>query len=293
MEEEKIFEYIASEDKIGEANKPIEIMYDTAKDFYKGIRGELRFKAEGLFKKAREKGISIEDVEIELVKENHVEFPGIGNVDLPTYIVKVKGMILENQQVMVDGKQLNFYNRYQKYIISKIEEKNLIKNERGKNGSVDKNSIISEKLDFNLSDWDKFQIGKAIIEDKEFGIEKTITGACDRVIRKLMGENDWLYPGEARLLEEEFNEVDKKAAGRETQRFDGVSVKKASEKQINYLKNKIKNAGLNAEDQKIIAMIIEQAGLENKTLEQLNMSEMSRLIDTVNDVVPLIKERLN
>jgi len=60
---------------------------------------------------------------------------------------------------------------------------------------------------FYLTDWEKFQIGKDIIEDKEFGLEKTITGACDRIIRKLMGENDWLSPQEARLLDEEFNSV--------------------------------------------------------------------------------------
>jgi len=58
---------------------------------------------------------------------------------------------------------------------------------------------VKENPEFYLTDWEKFQIGKDIIEDKEFGLEKTITGACDRIIRKLMGENDWLSPQEARL----------------------------------------------------------------------------------------------
>jgi len=47
---------------------------------------------------------------------------------------------------------------------------------------------VKENPEFYLTDWEKFQIGKDIIEDKEFGLEKTITGACDRIIRKLMGK---------------------------------------------------------------------------------------------------------
>ena len=67
-----------------------EIQYNQEKDFYKGIGGELRMKAEGLFKKAKEKGISIEDLSINVLKEKKVEFPGVGNVELPSYLVKIK-----------------------------------------------------------------------------------------------------------------------------------------------------------------------------------------------------------
>lgn len=282
-----------SQDKLNEFDKPIDITYDTEKDFYKGIRGELRFKAEGLFKKAREKGISIEEIEISTAKEEVVDFPGIGNIDLPTYVVKVKGIILENQQSMVDGKQLDFYNRYKKYVADKIEEKNLVRDERGKVAYVNRKPVVNQNPDFSLTDWEKFEIAKSIIEDKEFGLEKTITGACDRVIRKLMGENDWLYPGEARLLEEEFDQVDQKISAREAQRNESGPVRKASEKQINYLKNKIRNSGLDPEDRGIVTLILEYTGVSGAALENVSMTEMSRLIDSFNDIIPQIKERIN
>jgi len=107
-------------------------------------------------------------------------------------------------QIIVDGKQIDYYNRYQKYIAKKIEEKNMVGNDEAKDSQKNR---VKENPEFYLTDWEKFQIGKDIIEDKEFGLEKTITGACDRIIRKLMGENDWLSPQEARLLDEEFNSV--------------------------------------------------------------------------------------
>jgi len=108
-----------------------EIQYNQEKDFYRGIGGELRMKAEGLFKKAKEKGISIEDLSIDVLKEKGVEFPGVGNVELPSYLVKIRGKDISSGQVIVDGKQIDYYNRYQKYIAQKIEGKNAIKDERG------------------------------------------------------------------------------------------------------------------------------------------------------------------
>ncbi len=293
MDQKDNIEFRETEDRLEEIDKPIEIVYDTTKDFYKGIRGELRFKAEGLFKKAREKGISIENIEIATLKEESVEFPGLGNVELPTYVVKVRGMVLENQQTMVDGKQIDFYNRYQKYAAEKIEDKNLVKDEHEKAVYNNKRLVIKQNPDLNLSDWEKFEIGKAIIEDKEFGLEKTITGACDRVIRKLMGENDWLYPGEARLLEEEFNEIDKKAAAREAQGVDGVSARKASEKQLSYFKSRVRNMGLDPEDKSTIRAITDEVGIDYKPLEQFSISEMSRLIDSISRIAPIVKKKLS
>ncbi len=292
MQEKETNNFEDIQETVEEVDKPFEIVYDTTKDFYKGVRGELRFKAEGLFKKAREKGISIEDIEIKTLKSENVEFPGIGNIELPTYIVKVKGIILENRQSMIDGKQIDFYNRYQKYAAAKIEEKNKERDERGRTIYNNRKPVVRQEPDLTLSDWEKFEIGKAIIEDKEFGLEKTITGACDRVIRKLMGENDWLYPGEARLLEEEFNEVDRKISERQGVRNEGAGVKKASEKQLAYLKSKIKNAGLDPEDRRTLLMIVEQSGLGEKEPEQLSVPEMSRLIDTVSNTIPAVKEKL-
>ncbi len=292
MQEKETNSFEDIKETIEEVDKPFEVVYDTTKDFYKGMRGELRFKAEGLFKKAREKGISIEDIEIKTLKSQNVEFPGVGNVELPTYIVKVKGIILENQQSMIDGKQIDFYNRYQKYIAAKIEDKNQERDERGKIIYNNRKPVVREEPDLTLSDWEKFEIGKAIIEDKEFGLEKTITGACDRVIRKLMGENDWLYPGEARLLEEEFDEVDRKVSARGTGKGEETGVKKASEKQLAYLKSKIKHAGLDPEDRKTLLMIVQQLGFGEKEPEQLSVPEMSRLIDTVNNAIPAVKEKL-
>lgn len=83
----------------GEGN-PQDVVYSSDKDFYKGIGGELRFKAEGLFKKAREKGISIEEIDIKSIREKTAEFPSIGEVDLPAYIVKVKGRHIQSGQII-------------------------------------------------------------------------------------------------------------------------------------------------------------------------------------------------
>lgn len=293
MDDKDLTQYEEVVDEIEDADKPFEIVYDTAKDFYKGIRGELRFKAEGLFKKAKEKGISIETIEINTLKEEHIDFPGLGMISLPAYVVKVKGMLLENQQTMVDGKQIDFYNRYLKYAAGRIEEKNLVRDEKGRVIFTNKKPVIKQEPELSLSDWEKFEVGKALVEDKEFGLEKTITGACDRVIRKLMGENDWLYPGEARLLEEEFNEVDRKVSAREMDKAADTGYKKASDKQISYFKSKVRNAGLDPEDRNIVTTIIEQAGFGNKSPEQLSMPEMSRLIDAAGGIIPVVKEMVN
>ena len=166
--------YLMSIDNISAnlENKKVksEVVYNKEKDFYKGAGGELRMRAEGLFKKAKEKGISIEDVSINLVKENKVNFPGIGKLELPVYLVKVRGKDMTNGQVIVDGKQIDYYNRYQKYIAEKIEEKNAsIIEEEGIN---EKGQDFKNNLDYLLTDWEKFKIGKDLIEDKEFGLEK-------------------------------------------------------------------------------------------------------------------------
>ena len=152
-----------------------EIQYNQEKDFYKGIGGELRMKAEGLFKKAKEKGISIEDLSINVLKEKKVEFPGVGNVELPLYLVKIRGKDISSGQVIVDGKHIDYYNRYQKYIAQKIENKNAIKDERGRTVLESRRPLIKQNPEFALTEWEMFEIAKELIDDKEFGLEKTIT----------------------------------------------------------------------------------------------------------------------
>lgn len=265
-----------------------DVIYNKEKDFYKGAAGELRMRAEGLFKKAKEKGISIEDVSINLVKENKVNFPGIGKLELPVYLVKVRGKDMTNGQVIVDGKQIDYYNRYQKYIAEKIEEKNAsIIEEEGIN---EKGQDFKNNLDYLLTDWEKFKIGKDLIEDKEFGLEKTITGACDRIIRKLMGENDWLYPEEARLLDEEFYYVQDKIS-KNTKKPVKTPDKKATIRQINYLKRKLKNAGLNADDEIVFKMVLKEAGFES--LEEISIIDMSKIIEGLNNIILKVKEVVN
>ncbi|MDK2801406.1 MAG: hypothetical protein PWQ70_3025 [Clostridiales bacterium] len=273
-----------------------EVTYNMQKDFYVGAQGELRFKAEGLFKKAREKGISIEDIQVMTLKENQAEFPGIGMVDLPTFIAKVKGRLLSTGQMIADGKQIDYYNRYQKYLAKKIEQKNIMRDENGNILWENKRPKIKPNPDLFLTEWERFEIGKALIEDKEFGLEKTITGACDRVIRKLMGENDWLYPGEAVLLDEEFEEVQEKIKKnleeKQTKESTGP-VRRASTKQINFFKSKINNAGLDAENDHIISMIMEEMGYKNKNMEDLSVGQMSQAIDSIYRVIPIVKDKLS
>ncbi|HHV98273.1 MAG TPA: hypothetical protein GXX36_01665 [Clostridiaceae bacterium] len=253
--------------------KGSEVVYNPEKDFYRGMSGELRFKAEGLFKKAKEKGISIEEVSIDILKENQVDFPWIGVIDLPAYIVEVKGRDIQTGQTVVDCKQIDYYNRYQKYLVEKIQSK--------------KTALLSEQ--------DMFDIGKNLIADKEFGIEKTITGACDRVIRKLMGENDWLYPEEIRLLDEEFDTVQKAIAEeRERRRAEfATPYKKATERQINYLKARIKNLGMDPENEKVMKEVLRQAGFGSVDVGELSTSSMSKLIDGINEVIPKVREELS
>jgi len=269
------------------------VAYNLEKDFYTGTLGELRLKAEGLFKKAKEKGISIDDVQVITLKEGSADFPGIGTVDLPTFIAKVRGRLLKTGQVITDGKQIDYYNRYQKYLSKKIEQKNIVRDEQGKIQWENGKPKIKNNPDLFLTEWERFEIGKALVEDKEFGLEKTITGACDRVIRKLMGENDWIFPGEAVLLDEEFEEVQERIQANNQERRErpsAQSVRKASEKQISFLKSKIKNAALNPDDGNVLRVILDELGFKDKNMEDLSMGEMSQAIDKIYQVVPRVKE---
>lgn len=271
------------------------IVYSPEKDFYKGVGGKLRLKAEGLFKKAKEKGISIEEIDITTLRENQVEFPGIGVVNLPAYIVKVKGRDIESGQIIVDGKQIDYFNRYQRYIAEKIEDKNIVKDEKGRKIREDNETKVKSNVEMFLTEWERFEIGKSLVDDKEFGLEKTITGACDRVIRKLMGENDWLYPEEARLLDEEFNDVQRQIIKDEEKRKTDrpVHQKRATERQINYLKVRIKNLGLDPESEEVIKELMRLNGYENADLTELSTVDMSKVIDSLNDTVPRVKEALS
>jgi len=294
-------------DKSLKADKSPEIIYSPEKDFYRGVSGELRYKAEGLFKKAKEKGISIDEIAVEIIKENKVGFPGVGEVELPAFLVKVKGRDTATGQVITDAKQIDYYNRYQKYLADKIMEKNTVKDERGRIARENGKPVVKDEADFILTEWEKFIISKSIIDDKEFGLEKTITGACDRVIRKLMGENDWLYPDEARLLDEEFNTVKSKIEQssenrnvfERRERIDNrersaniPNKRKATERQINFLKAKIKNSGLNPDNPEIIHGFIRESGYSYNELEDLSVSEISGIIDNFNSVLQRIKERI-
>lgn len=270
-----------------------EIIYNQEKDFYKAIGGELRMKAEGLFKKAKEKGISIEDVSINTLKENRAEFPGLGEVELPSFIVKIRGRDMTSGQIIVDGKQIDYYNRYQKYVAQRIEDKNTVRDENGKIAKGGKKAIVKENPEFSLTDWEKFRIAKDIIEDKEFGLEKTITGACDRIIRKLMGENDWLAPEEARLLDEEFNSVQSSIyKGQEKKQAGLVHTikRKATERQINYFKQRIKNMGMNPDDSEVLARIFDAVGVEQTDIRELSIGDMSKIIESLNSIALKIKD---
>lgn len=271
-----------------------EVYYKKDKDFYRGIGGELRFKAEGLFKKAKEKGISIEDISISTIKEGCIEFPGIGVLELPAYLVKVVGRDISSGQTIVDGKQIDYFNIYQSYLMEKIENKNYIRDERGKPLRENNRPKLKHDMEFFLTESERFDIARKLIDDKEFGLEKTITGACDRVIRKLMGENDWLYPEEARMLEDEFNKVQEKVAGseeRNRQTLPGIQ-KKATERQMNYLKARIKNAGMDPENDLVLRELLKHSGFESGDINELSTSDMSKVIENVNSFVPKLKEIL-
>lgn len=274
-----------------EGNKNTDIIYRAEKDFYKGVGGEFRLKAEGLFKKAKEKGISIEEISIITLKENREEFPGLGVVELPTFVVQVKGRHMESGQVIIDGKQIDYFNRYKKYLAEKLEYKNSQKDEKGRKIREYGRIKPKEEIEFTFTDGERFQIAKSLIEDKEFGLEKTITGACDRVIRKLMGENDWLYPEEARLLDEEYNSVQSRIVSeQEEKKTETPPVKKATERQINYFKAKLKNMGVDTENPAVIEEVLKEAGYKGKDVEELSTIDMSRLIDNISSIVMKVKE---
>jgi hypothetical protein len=275
-----------------EENRTNEVLYNTDKDFYRGLSGELRLKAEGLFKKAKEKGISIEEIDISTLRQSQVDFPGIGCVELPAYVVKVRGRDIQSQQVMADGKQIDYYNRYQKYLADKIAKKNTIRDSRGRIVRENSKPVIKQEADFTLNEWEMFEIGRDLVGDKEFGLEKTITGACDRVIRKLMGENDWLDPEEARMLDEEFNNVQNAIANEKGIKKQGVAgfQKRATDRQINYFKARIRNSGLDPENEQIIKEILRHAGLVGIDINTLTTSHMSKLIDNMGDILPKVKD---
>ncbi len=268
-----------------------DIIYSKDKDYYKGMSGELRMKAEGLFKKAKEKGISIEEIDIVELNERTAQFPGIGEVNLPAFVVKVKGRDLSSGQVIVDGKQIDYYNKYQKYLAQKIDSRNTLKDENGKTVYQNRKPKIRENPDFSLSDWELFDIGKELIDDKEFGFEKTITGACDRIIRKLMGENDWLYPEEARMLDEEFSNVQNKIQKEHEERKDATIVpKKATARQINFLKQRLKNMGMDPDNTSVMNSIMKEMGFKPVDISEIGIGEMSKIIDGLNTIAPKIKE---
>lgn len=272
---------------------PQEIVYSKDKDYYKGIGGELRMKAEGLFKKAKEKGISIEDIDIVKLTEKSAQFPGIGEIALPAFVIKVQGSDISSGQIIVDGKQIDYFNRFQKYLAQKIENRNMVKDENGKTIYHNRRPKIKDNPNFSLSDWELFDIGKELLEDKEFGLEKTITGACDRIIRKLMGENDWLYPEEARMLDEEFSMVESRIQKDQEVKKENIPNKKmATVRQINYLKQKLKNLGLDSESSVVIKGILKEMGFKEKEINELTVGEMSKIIDNLNSVVPKIKGNL-
>ncbi|KNY27092.1 hypothetical protein [Pseudobacteroides cellulosolvens] len=293
--------------------KTVDVVYSKDKDFYRGGSGELRYKAEGLFKKAKEKGISIESIEISVLRENREEFPGVGTVELPTYVVKVVGKDLNSGQSIVDGKHLDFFNRYQNYLAEKIESKNLVRDETGRVLRDNNKPRIKNDMELTLSDKEKFLIAKELIDDKEFGLEKTITGACDRVIRKLMGENDWLFPGEVRLLDEEFKKVQSKinaptvnastanapsantTQSNTARNLDSEAAvnKKATARQINYLKVKMKTSGIDPDNENLRKEFLKQAGCENGLIEDLNMAEMSKILDKFDHIAAKVKESIH
>ncbi len=278
----------------GAAVKAPEVYYKKEKDFYKGLGGELRFKAEGLFKKAKEKGISIEDISISTIRDNRIEFPGIGVTELPAYMVKVVGRDTGSGQTIVDGKQIDYFNIYQSYLAEKIESKNVLKDESGKLIRENSKPKLKNGMEFFLTEIERFDIGRKLIDDKEFGLEKTITGACDRVIRKLMGENDWMYPEEAKMLEDEFNKVQNQIAAEKGTSSQAVpeTPKKATDRQINYLKARVKNAGMDPESDSVIKELLRQSGLKAADPAELSTNEMSRVIENFNTIVPRLKEIL-
>jgi len=284
----------AAEGKTSAEIKISGVVYNPEKDFYRGVGGELRLKAEGLFKKAKEKLISIEEISISTLRENEVNFPGIGTVELPAFLVTVKGRDVQNGQVITDGKQIDYYNRYQRYVADKLRKKISAGDAEEETEPGDKRQKTGDAYEMSLTDRERLEIGKYLLDDKEFGLEKTITGACDRVIRKLMGENDWLYPEEARLLDEEFENV-RKAIAKERDKRRQVAPgqqKKATERQINYLKARIRNLGLDSENEHVMREVVRQAGFSSTDLSGLTTGEMSRIIDSVNEIIPRVRNIL-
>ena len=109
-----------------------------------------------------------------------------------------------------------------------------------------------------------------------------------------MGENDWLYPEEARMLDEEFNMIETRIQKEQEIKKENTTTKKmATVRQINYLKQKLKNMGIDSENSTVMNSLLKEMGFEVKDINELTVSEMSKMIDSLNTLVPKIKEVLS
>jgi len=87
-----------------------------------------------------------------------------------------------------------------------------------------------------------------------------------------MGENDWLSPQEARLLDEEFNSV-QSSMQKVRRKTEGVDPEKESNpRQINYFKQRIKNMGMNPDDPKMLSKIFDRVGIEPADISELSIA---------------------
>jgi len=106
-----------------------------------------------------------------------------------------------------------------------------------------------------------------------------------------MGENDWLSPQEARLLDEEFNSVQSSMQkSQEKKQKELIRKKKATPRQINYFKQRIKNMGMNPDDPKMLSKIFDRVGIEPADISELSIADMSKIIESLNDIAPKIRE---
>ena len=95
------------------------------------------------------------------------------------------------------------------------------------------------------------------------------------------------------MLDEEFNSVENRIHKEHEIRKDASTTKKkATERQINYLKQKLKNMGVDTDNSTAINGIIKEMGFESKDISELTIGEMSKIIDGLNTIVPKIKEML-
>ena len=73
-------------------------------------------------------------------------------------------------------------------------------------------------------------------------------------------------------------------------KIEGIE-KKATEKQ-NYFKSRINNSGLDAKDKKVMDVIMEELGYGNN-IDDLTVNQMSKAIDNIYNIIPLVKDKLN